>query len=140
MNEFEMIGWAIGAIILLVTFVYTVTKPFSESKADYRKEIANLKKEQDDKNAKLEQRVYKLNEQIKKEVQQSNKELIYSINELTITMKLFNQTLEGWREIFQKQDEFNEEIEMEMQSMKDEIKDFKHHCEIVHKYHKERTE
>lgn len=140
MNEFEMIGWLIVAITTLSAFVYAVTRPFSESSKERKKELQALKAEQDEKNAKLEQRVYKLNEQIKKEVQDSNKELIHSINELTITMKLFNQTLEGWQEIFRKQDEFNDEIEMEIQSIKDDLKDFKHNCAMVHKvteYYKE---
>ena len=140
MNELEMMGWLIGAIVLLITFVYTVTKPFVHNKIQQETALKELRDEQNEKNAKLEQRVYKLNEQIKKEVQESNKELIYSINELTITMKLFNQTLEGWREIFNKQDEFNEEMEMEMQAVKDELKDFKHHCEKIQYFKKREPE
>ncbi len=122
MTDVTMIGWVVVSLITILALVSWINKPFKERD----EEIKHLKKE-----------MYKINNEVKSEVRSSNNDLIRSLNDLTTTMKLMNLTLEGFQETFKKQDDFNEEIEMEIQQIKDDFKDFKHQCDKVH-YYKQR--
>ena len=138
MNELEMIGWLVSAGVLLVTFVYSMNRPFKEQKEETNK----MAKEQKEETRKLEKRMYQLHDEIKKEAIASNKELTHSINELTSTMRLFKQTFENFQFMFQKQEEINDEVELELSEIKDAVKDIKHNCQMMHrdetKYYKDR--
>ena len=123
----ETVGLIVAAVVLLVTFVYSVNRPF---------------KEQDNKINSVKETMYKLHDEIKREAIASNKELTHSINELTSTMKLFKQTFESFQFMFQKQEEINDEVELELSEIKDAVKDIKHNCQMMHrdetKYYKDR--
>lgn len=103
MNEATSIGIVIGALIALFSLIAIINKPFKEQEAKV--------------------------ESLRQETRKSNDELIKSLNDLTSTMKLMNHTLGSFQDALRKQDDFNDEIEMEIDQLKSDFKDFKHECD-----------
>ena len=63
--------------------------------------------------------------------------LTEAINRLVLSVELLKQTVEVFKDLFEKQEDINDEFETQINQIQDDLRDFKHHCEKVH-YYKDR--
>ncbi len=63
-----------------------------------------------------------------------------AINKLMLSVELLNHTVEGFKVIFNKQEDINDDLYKQLNNVKDDVKNLQHSCDLFQKtFTKERT-